>query len=82
MLREGATVSQAGRSLSSVGSLGVRRSVSVGDKIRALVVVLAIVAGLLMAVGSRNARHFGGQAVFVAGWSLALLSGLVLVQNY
>ncbi len=52
------------------------------SEIRALVVVLAIVAGLLMAVGSRDARKFGGQAVFVAGWSLALLSGLVLVQNY
>jgi hypothetical protein len=52
------------------------------SEVRALVVVLAIVAGLLLAVGKRDARNRGGQAVFVAGWSLALICGLVFVQNY
>ena len=52
------------------------------NEVRALVVLLAIVAGLLMAVGKRDARNVAGQAVFVAGWSLALLCGLVFVQNY
>ncbi len=52
------------------------------NEVRALVVLPAIVAGLLMAIGKRDARNSAGQAVFVAGWSLALVCGLVFVQNY
>jgi hypothetical protein len=65
-----------------LGSSIGRRIVSMWNEVRALVVLLAIVAGLLMAVGKRDARNIAGQAVFVAGWSLALLCGLVFVQNY
>jgi hypothetical protein len=50
--------------------------------LRALAVVLAFVAGLLLAVGTISARTPSGQAVFVSGWMLVLVSGLVIVQNY
>ncbi len=44
--------------------------------------MLAFIAGLLFALGNVKAKTRGGQAVFVAGWTLVLLSSLVMVQAY
>jgi hypothetical protein len=51
-------------------------------EIGALVLVLSLVAGLLLTVGTLRARKGGDQAIFVAGWTLILLSSLALVHNY
>jgi hypothetical protein len=56
--------------------------VSVQRTIGAVVLMLALLAGLLMSVGTIKAKDRGGQAVFVAGWSLVLISSLMLVQQY
>jgi hypothetical protein len=52
------------------------------DKIGALVLVLALVSGLLLSLGTIKARDHRGQAIFVTGWTLVLVSALMIVQNY
>jgi hypothetical protein len=47
-----------------------------------LVVLMALVSGLLLAMGTARTRNISGHAVFIAGWMLALFSSLVIVQNY
>lgn len=51
-------------------------------EIGALVLVLALIAGVFLAVGSLRARRGGEQAIFVVGWTLMLVSGLELVINF
>ncbi len=51
-------------------------------EIGALVLVLTLIAGVLMAVGTLRAKRANDQAIFVASWTLILLSSLALVGNF
>lgn len=50
--------------------------------IGAVVLLLFVAAGLFFAIGSVHATKWRGQAVFVSGWSLALIAGLAFAQQY
>ncbi len=52
------------------------------NEIGAFVVVLAILAGLLLALGTIRSTKPREQSIFVAGWGLVLFSSLILVANY